>query len=248
MISFFISYKKLAKILILLTALFFSYNSYLLCQTIKSSQSIPHNSSKTKKTLRPQQLITKTQQSSLRPNSARQLNLNNNKKNINQFNRFFINEPLASKDWTYFKTKSFYWKTEFWNYHKSLKTKFSSWHWVWRMAWVQACAEKQKMQSKTCRDIFDAAQKDDALVVRSEVVTILGGLYEGTESEEVVKRLDQIYQDPRNYRNGTALFIVHNIYNSLQKVGGTAGIKLSAKMIEEHPKIKNSPFRIKKTF
>ena len=162
------------------------------------------------------------------------------------FNQFDISKPASGEDWNFFKKSELNWKQQLWDYHLFLKKDLSFWHWTWRIAWVQTCNQIDLINDHRCKTIIDQAQIDKALVVRSEVVTVLRELFQGSESDQVVTRLTKIYNDQRNYRNGKPLFIIHNIYNTLQQLGGEQSALLSAQLSKAHPSVINHPYSVKK--
>ena len=151
------------------------------------------------------------------------------------FGRFVISEKSSPADWRYFKASSLDWKKGLWDYHTSLGRTLSSWHWAWRMAWVQACHHRDHLQDRRCQDILIAAEQDRAVVVRAEVVRVYRELFTGSGSRDIVARLKAMFANPRNYRSGRPLYIAKNIIYAVAQVGDQPGSLES--LAASHPEL-----------
>ena len=154
-----------------------------------------------------------------------------------RFERFIIKEKASPEDWSFFKASSFAWKSGLWDYQSALGLKLSSWHWAWRIAWVQACHHPQHLQDKRCQEIFLAAEKDAAVVVRAEVVRAYKELFQGSGSRDIAMRLEQMFQNPHNYRRGRPLFISKQILYALGQVGGAYSQRVIEGLAQSHPEL-----------
>lgn len=152
---------------------------------------------------------------------------------------FNITQAASQEDWSYFKQSSFAWKQEFWDYHRGLKRDLTSWHWVWRIGWVQSCDTLKYMQDKRCQEIMQSAEKDKALVVRSAAVVNYQKVYRGSETSDVVKRLESMFHDQRNFKNGRPLYIAKQIVYAIKEVGGEYSLTVASNLAKSHPQIDN---------
>ena len=153
------------------------------------------------------------------------------------FKRFVPTEKASPEDWSFFKASSFAWKAGLWDYHSSLGHTLSAWHWAWRMAWVQACRHGKHLQDKRCQEIFLAAEKDKAVVVRAEVVRAYRKLFYGTGSQDIVMRLEQMFKNPHNFRRGRPLFIAKQILSAMAHVGGSYSAGVMEGLASAHPEL-----------
>lgn len=73
------------------------------------------------------------------------------------------------------------------------------------------------------------------MVVRAEAATALGTLYRGKPNQEIIKSLAAAFEDPRNVRNGSPLFVCDRILAALRNMGGVNADKVATNLANKFP-------------
>ena len=155
--------------------------------------------------------------------------------------RFLIDTSASAGDWGHFKQQSFARKKELWNYHQALGKTLNSWHWQWRIGWIQSCGASVKILTDShgpCPKILSQGARDKALVVRSEVVRVYGHVFAGSGRKKVIHSLADMFSDPRNYRHKKPLFIAKDIIYAMEKIGGSYGRNAARRLARPYPSLR----------
>ncbi|MCY4380303.1 MAG: hypothetical protein OXC40_01865 [Proteobacteria bacterium] len=145
---------------------------------------------------------------------------------------FNIEDNPSKQDWGYFRQQTFDWKKDLWYQHTSQGHALASWHWGWRIAWVKACGQKQYFKSRLCREIIQASETDQALVVRSQTVEVYHALFHNSQNKHVINKLAKMYTNPRNFRRGQPLYISQEIISAIKGIGGNHSTLVIDKLVQ----------------
>lgn len=157
--------------------------------------------------------------------------------NTPKISDFDIKAAASEKDWTYFFAAKSSWRLSLWKYQEGLGHNLKNWHWTWRIGWVKACKKPSDTNLEHCKKAMKQAQNDKALVVRSELVSLLGAKYAGSESSEVIETLKKMYEDKRNTRSDKPLYIQKQIVYAIKSVGGSFANETASILAKSHPEI-----------
>lgn len=148
---------------------------------------------------------------------------------------FRINEEPGVKDWRYFMQLPEPEKDSLWVHFTKEKKQLKDWSWSWRMAWVKSCRTGSNTR---CHPILNQALVDEALVVRTEAVKVVGERFQQSKSKVVAKALYTVFKNKGNYHHGVPLQIQQNILFSLHQVGGPEALTTARKLAATDPTLK----------
>jgi hypothetical protein len=158
---------------------------------------------------------------------------------------FDIKSSAGEKDWTYFFAAKASWRLSLWKYQENLGNSLDNWHWTWRIGWVKVCDKKTDIKLEHCKKAMTQARTDNALVVRAELVNLLGTKFIGTENTEVIRTLKKMYSDKRNSRAGKPLYIQKQIIYAIKSVGGDFANETASILAKSHPEIASYYMKLK---
>lgn len=144
--------------------------------------------------------------------------------------RFIIQETASPKDWSYFFGKSAAWRLSLWKYQSSLGFELKDWHWTWRIGWLRSCAATDDYNLEHCELILKNAETDKAVVVRAELINTLKDRHKGSENLKIIGKLQSMYSNPANTRNGKPLFIQAHIIEAIRQIGGSKSAEIADRL------------------
>ena len=145
---------------------------------------------------------------------------------------FNISAEPTKTDWQYFLDADPHFRSSLWQYQNQRGKDLKDWSWQWRLGWVRACTDSNEHY---CAKIFTAALSDKAVVVRADAATRLGRRFEGTGNTWATNALVQAYQNPKNSRHGSPLYVQQRILFSLKQIGGSKANAAGGRIARAHP-------------
>ncbi len=144
--------------------------------------------------------------------------------------------PATLKNWRSLQSLDDASLTQTWTRHNNKGKGLGHFHWTWRLGWLHACA---KSNASICPAIYAAGLKDDAMVVRTKTVQIIGKRYEQRSDKTLLTSLEKTFSDKRNFRKGQSLRVQRDVLYALKKLGGTEAHDLSIRLTKKDPELRD---------
>ncbi len=114
------------------------------------------------------------------------------------------------------------------------KPVLTSWHWKWRLGFLQACSKKAL---DNCQEIIEQGLRDKAAVVRGQAALTLAEVSLPADAKNLTL-LKEVAASSQNYRNGKPLFVLYHILDAIKRIGGPASVTILKEMSIKNPKIR----------
>lgn len=147
-----------------------------------------------------------------------------------------IDQSPSKHDWQRFMGLGAKQKAAMWEHFSQRGYTLQAWNWAWRIAWLRACEEET---AGYCKDIFANAAHDKAAVVRAEAASIIGRRFDGSKSDVALDQLVQIYNHPKNFRNGKPLAVPRKVLFSIYRIGGSKALDTGRNLAQKNSTTKN---------